>query len=73
MATVLYVAPGAADRIEGARQALEHKSARVAVSAWNGMLVGRLLAGTADALKADIARLAAYLSGHALPRVWGVL
>ena len=34
---------------------------------------GRLLAPTADALKADVARLTSFLSGHALPRVWGVL
>ena len=71
MATVLYVAPDAADRIEGARLVLDAKKGRAAVSAWNGMLVGRLLAPSADALKADVAQLAACLSGHALPRVWG--
>lgn len=73
MALVLYVAPDAADRVAGARAALERKRARAAVSAWNGMLVGRLLAPSADALKADVALLAAHLSGHALPRVWGML
>ena len=73
MATILYVAPDASDRLEGARAALDGQSARAAVSAWNGMLVGRLLAPTADALKADVARLTSFLSGHALPRVWGVL
>jgi hypothetical protein len=31
-----------------------------------------LLAPSADALKADVARLVAYLSGHDLPRVWGL-
>jgi urease accessory protein len=72
MATVLYIAADAADRVEGARAALSPLSARAAVSAWNGMLVGRLLAPSADALKADVARLVAYLSGHDLPRVWGL-
>lgn len=73
MATILYVAPDAADRIEGARTVLAGRTARAAVSAWNGILVGRLLAPSADALKADVVRIAAYLSGHALPRVWGVI
>ena len=73
MATILYVAPDAADRLEGARSAIDAPHARAAVSTWNGMLVGRLLAPSADALKADVARLAAHLSGHALPRVWGIL
>ena len=71
MATILYLGPDATDRLEGARAVLAHANARAAVSAWNGMLVGRLLAPSADALKADVARLAAHLSGHPLPRVWG--
>ena len=73
MASIVYLSPDAADRIEGARAALDTKQARAAVSAWNGMLVARLLAPSADALKADVARLARYLSGHALPRVWGLI
>lgn len=72
MATVVYVADDAGDRLDGARAAIEAPAGRAAVSAWNGMLVGRLLAASADALKADTARLVAYLSGHALPRVWGL-
>ena len=73
MATVLYVAPDAVDRLDGARAALAEAAGRAAVSAWNGQLVGRLLAPSADALKTDIARLATYLSGFALPRVWGMI
>ena len=72
MATILYVASDAGDRLEGARAALGASAGRAAVSCWNGMLVGRLLAASADALKADMVRLVAYLSGHALPRVWGL-
>ncbi len=73
MSTLVYVAPDASDRIEGARAALEGVWARAAVSSWNGMLVGRLLAPTADALKDGVVRLAAFLSGHPPPRVWGLL
>ncbi len=72
-ATVLFVSPDAADRLDGARAALEEPAGRAAVSAWNGQLVGRLLAPSAEALKTDLARLAAHLSGFALPRVWGMM
>ena len=73
MATVLYLAPDAHDRLEGARAAIADPTGRAAVSTWNGQLVGRLLAPSAEALKTDLARLAAYLSGFALPRVWGMI
>lgn len=73
MATVLYVGPNAAERVDGARAALAESAGRAAVSAWNGQLVGRFLAHSAEALKSDIARLAIYLSGFALPRVWGII
>lgn len=73
MATLLYIAPDAADRLDAARASLADTSARAAVSSWNGMLAARLLAPSADALKADVVRLTAYLSGYALPRVWGVI
>jgi urease accessory protein len=73
MATVLYVAPDASERLDGARAALAEPAGRAAVSAWNGLLVGRFLAPTAEALKNDVARLVAHLSGFALPRVWGMM
>ena len=73
MATVLYMAPDAADRLDDARAALDAKHGRAAVSTWNGMLIGRLLAPAADALNADVARLATFLSGRAMPRVWGLM
>jgi urease accessory protein len=73
MATILYVSPDAADRLEGARATIAQPTGRAAVSAWNGQLVGRLLAPSAEALKSDLARLAAHLSGFALPRVWGMM
>ncbi len=72
-ATVLYVAPDAADRLDGARATLSEPAGRAAVSAWNGQLVGRFLAPSAEALKTDVACLARHLSGFALPRVWGMM
>ena len=72
MATVLYLAPDVADRLAGTRAAVETCRGRIGLSSWNDMLVGRLLANSADALKADLGRLMTYLSGHALPRVWGL-
>jgi urease accessory protein len=73
MATVLYVAPDAMDRLEPSRAAIAAPAGRAAVSAWNGMLVARFLAPSAEALKTDVARLVAHLSGFALPRVWGMV
>jgi urease accessory protein len=73
LATVLYIAPDAMDRLDRARGAIVEPAGRAAVSAWNGMLVGRFLAPTAEGLKTDVARLIAHLSGFALPRVWGMM
>jgi urease accessory protein len=69
-ATLLYVAPDAEGRLEGARAALGTPKARAAVSAWNGLLVARFLATSSAHLRADIAAIATYLSGGPLPRVW---
>lgn len=73
MATILYIAPDAEERRDGLRATLEAPMGRAGVSAWNGMCVARLLAPTADALKADIARTVRRLSGYPLPRVWGAV
>jgi urease accessory protein len=71
MATILLVAPDAEDRRDGLRATMENPQGRFAASAWNGMLVCRLLAPAADALKADLGRALTYLSRQPLPRVWG--
>jgi urease accessory protein len=73
MATVLFIAPDAPDRLEGARAAIAEPAARAAVSTWNGLLIGRFLAPSAEALKTDVARLVAHLTGFAMPRVWGMM
>jgi urease accessory protein len=77
LATVLYIAPDAEDRRDTVRCALDAPQGRIesrlGISAWNGMLLARLLAPSADALKADIAVLVRCLSRQPLPRVWGHL
>lgn len=73
MATIVYVAPDAADHVDGTRAALERTPARAAVSSWNGMLIARLLAPSADALKDGAVRIVEALAGHPVPRVWGTM
>lgn len=70
IATVLYVASDADERRDGARDALAGARGRAAVSAWNGMLVGRFLAPSAAALRQDLTALLSFLSRAPMPRVW---
>ncbi len=70
LATVLVVAADAEGRIDAARLALEDATSESGASAWNGMLVARLLARDAQALRADLARLLARLRGTPMPRSW---
>jgi len=70
-AMLICVAPDAASRLEAARSALEGAPSAIGLSAWNGLLVARAVAGDARALQADMAALVQTLSGRPLPRVWG--
>lgn len=80
MATILHVAPDAGERIDALRDALAAASARdgvppgaieAGVSAWDGMLVARLLARDGACLRAAIVAGLASLRGSLdLPRVW---
>jgi urease accessory protein len=69
LATLVYVAPDAEATLDPVRQALG--SAEAGASAWNGMLVARIL-GTdgAGVRRAVIAALAALRPSRPLPRVW---
>jgi urease accessory protein len=69
-ATMILVAPDAPARLEAARAALGDGPGEAGVSAWNGMLVARLLARTGQALRADLIRLIETLRGEPMPRVW---
>lgn len=82
-ATVLYVAPDAEDRLAAARAALGDAGRALngldadrpaapsgGASAWRGMLVARLLAPDACALRAALLPLIHALRDAAPPRVW---
>lgn len=80
MATLIYLAQGAQAALDRVRSALlamaEIAGDRVlrweaGVSAWDGMLLGRILAPDGAALRAAVvAGLQAIRSGRMLPRVW---
>jgi urease accessory protein len=68
VATVVHVAPDVAARLDDVRAVLPDEAG---ASAWNGMLVVRLLAATSAALRAAvIAVLHVLRGGRPLPRVW---
>ena len=65
VATVIYVAPDAESRLDALRDL------RIGASAWDGMLVARLLAADGAALRIAVTNALRVLrDGRALPRVW---
>jgi urease accessory protein len=71
-ATVLAIAPDVEFRLDEARALFEDTQVEAGASAWNGMLVVRMLARDPAALRR---RLAAFLTGwrgHPPPRSWQV-
>ncbi len=71
MATLVHVAPQAEAALDGVRAALTDMAGEAGVSAWNGMLVARILAaGAAPLRRAVIAALAVLRAPRPLPRVW---
>jgi len=69
-ATLVLVAPDAEARLDIARATLEGAEGEAGASAWNGMLVARLIAPTGQALRHDLVRLIETLRGAPMPRVW---
>jgi urease accessory protein len=68
MATVVHVAGDAEGRLDAVRAVLPDAAG---ASAWNGMLIVRLLAATGAALRAAVVAVLHVLRGaRALPRVW---
>ncbi|PWJ20472.1 urease accessory protein [Jannaschia seohaensis] len=65
-ATLIYLAPDAADRLENVRSAL---GADGYASAWDGRLVARL-AGSPAPLRRALIRAIVSLRGRPIPRVW---
>ena len=70
LATIVLVAPDAEAALDRARAALADAAGEAGVSAWNGMLVARLIAPGGQALRADVIRLIETLRGRTMPRVW---
>ena len=69
MATILLAIPDAAERLAALRDALTPFEA--GASAWDGLLVGRIVAASgAELRRALLAALVALRQGRALPRVW---
>jgi urease accessory protein len=69
MATLVHVAPGAEAKLKGLRAAWDRMQA--GASAWDGMLVGRVVAEDGASLRAAVvAGLQALRADRPLPRVW---
>jgi urease accessory protein len=71
VASLIHVAPTAERQVDTVRTALEGLPVESGVSAWDGMLVARLLAAEAAPLRQAVtAALGALRGGRKLPRVW---
>jgi urease accessory protein len=75
-ATVVMVSKQAEQRIEAARELLTgfkseaDSCSEAGISAWNGMLVLRILSKDASLLRTDLSRYLEWLRGTTLPIVW---
>jgi urease accessory protein len=70
LATLVLLAPEAEAKLDMARQVLAGARGEGGASAWNGMLVARLIAPNGQVLRADLMRLVEALRGKPMPRVW---
>ena len=69
VATLVYVAPDAEGRLDAVRNALTEPDG--GASAWNGMLIARILAPDgASSRRSVMAALSVLRDGRPLPRVW---
>jgi urease accessory protein len=71
LATILHLAPDAEQRIDEARDLLAGASSECGASAWDGMLLIRLLSRDPQALRADLVRFLEGFRRAAMPRSWG--
>ena len=69
MATIRHVASGATAKLEAVREALAEDGA---ASAWNGMLLARIVTKDGYGLSAALARVLTALRGKKLPPVWNI-
>lgn len=69
VATILYVAPDAEARLATVRDAMEGFDG--GASAWDGLLLARLVAGDGQGLRRGVVAALSVLREDALPRLWG--
>lgn len=69
-ALLVYMAPDAEAQLEPMRESLASATCGAGASAWNGVLVVRLLSPSPAALRAAIVPLLEILRGRPAPRVW---
>jgi urease accessory protein len=70
VATLVYVAADAETRLAVLREALQKTDAEAGASAEDGLMVARVLAPSAAALRHAVAAALFVLRGRSLPRVW---
>ena len=70
MATLRYIAPDAEGRLDELRALLADSPVPAAASAWNGMLIARLVAPDGYSLNRELVRVLGGFRGKALPRAW---
>ncbi|NOR64158.1 MAG: urease accessory protein [Rhodobacteraceae bacterium] len=70
LATLVYVAPDAEDRLQFARSLLVYPEVEAAASAWNGILIFRFLAPDAEPLRKALISFLTQFRGREMPRVW---
>lgn len=69
-ATLLHIAPDAEAKLDDVRAALTEREVEAGATAWNGMLVARMLSGSAERLREAARAALPILMGRQLPRVW---
>lgn len=69
-ATLVLVAPDAGRHVEPLRAALDGMPGEAGVSAFEGILVARMIAASGQALRAMAVRAATSVRGAPMPRVW---
>jgi urease accessory protein len=69
MATIRYVAPDAETRLEAMRELLEDDGA---ASAWNGMLLARIVTADGYRLGLSLTRILTSFRGRTLPAAWAL-
>jgi urease accessory protein len=69
-ATLLHMAPNAEERLEPLREALVEAPCEWGASAWNGLLLVRMVSPSPEHVRAAMVTALASLRGRDAPRVW---